>query len=105
MICSISKDDCRKPRVPSLPDRNEKARFRIRPVRAALTTSREVHPEVPPLRRRIVFAGGDDAVCPKTKGVLPCSTNYSQPPQLQPWHLPSLPPTPRESKRAAAAII
>src|SRR4051812_4944468 len=69
-----------KPRLPLLPDRNEKARFRIRPLRAAPTTSREVHPEVPPLRRRIAVAGGNDAVCPKTKRELPCSRNYSQPP-------------------------
>src|SRR5438034_1224832 len=60
-----------KPRLRSLPDRNEKARFRIRPLRAALTTSREVHSEVPPLRRTIAFAGGNDAVCPKTKRELP----------------------------------
>src|SRR5207248_8046606 len=56
-----------KPRLRSLPDRNEKARFRIRPLRAALTTSREVHSEVLPLRRTIAFAGGNDAVCPKNK--------------------------------------
>jgi hypothetical protein len=74
-----TKDDCRKPCLASLRDRNEKARFRIRPLRAALTTSREVHSEVPSLRRTIGFAGGNDAVCPKTKRELPCSRNYSQP--------------------------
>jgi hypothetical protein len=79
LICSMTKGDCHKPRLPLLPDRNEKARFRIRPLRAALTTSREVHPEVPPLRRRIAVAGGNGAVCPKTKRELPCSRNYSQP--------------------------
>jgi len=58
---------CHKPRLPSLQTRNEKARFRIRPLRASLTTSREVHSEVLPLRRTIAFAGGNDAVCPKNK--------------------------------------
>jgi hypothetical protein len=67
MICITTKGDCPKPRLPSLPVRNEKARFRIRPLRAALTTSREVHSEVLPLRRTIALAGGNGAVCPKTK--------------------------------------
>jgi hypothetical protein len=62
-----TKDDCRKPCLASLRDRNEKARFRIRPLRAALTTSREVHSEVPSLRRTIGFAGGNDARLSKNK--------------------------------------
>jgi hypothetical protein len=67
MICSITKDDCRKPRLPSLPGRNEKARFRIRPVRAALTTSREVHSEVPPLQRTIALQTAMTPSVQKTK--------------------------------------
>jgi hypothetical protein len=56
--------------LPSLPDRNEKARFRIRPLRAALRTSREVHSEVLTLQRTIALAGGNAAACPKRqKGV------------------------------------
>jgi len=64
-------DDGRRTARASLPGRNEKAGFRIRPLRAAPTISREVHSEVFTLQRTIALADGNDAACPKTKRELP----------------------------------
>jgi hypothetical protein len=84
--------------------RNEKARFRIRPLRAALTTSREVHSEVLRFGEQLRLQTAMALSVQKQKG----SYNAQQITRshaMQRWHMPSLQPTPRESRRAAAATI
>jgi hypothetical protein len=54
--------------VVSLPARNEKAWLRIRALRAAIISSREVHSEVFTLQRTIASQTGNDADSVRKRG-------------------------------------
>jgi hypothetical protein len=79
MICSTTKMIAASRACLSLRPVMKKQDFRIRPLRAALRTSREVHSEVLTISEQLRLQTAMMLSVQKQKGSYQCSTNYSRP--------------------------